>query len=291
MSHAGILGGPWSGKFTLRRWGILALVAATLILIGPYGTFIELSLPLRALYWGVLVAGAAMLEDVAIWAIRRWLMRPGWSPLAARLAAALLSAVPVAAAAALLHRWLTGQLNLPPYPEIYLYTATLMAVVTVTLGFVAHAPDRRPAAPDASAHGPDPSVAAAEGPASAPAAGPDETPAFLRRAVPGLAGATLLALEAEDHYLRVHTDKGSELVLMRLRDAVDALPPHSGLQVHRSFWVSGTAVTGVVRRGPAAQLTLRNGMTVPVGRTYLPALREAAWLDRDFAADGGSVSG
>lgn len=46
----------------------------------------------------------------------------------------------------------------------------------------------------------------------------------------------------EDRYLRIHTDGGSDLILMRLRDAVGELAGADGLQVHRSFWVARAAV-------------------------------------------------
>ncbi len=42
---------------------------------------------------------------------------------------------------------------------------------------------------------------------------------FLSRLPARLAGARLLAVEAQDHYLRLHTDRGDDLVLMRLADA------------------------------------------------------------------------
>ena len=38
-----------------------------------------------------------------------------------------------------------------------------------------------------------------------------------------LRGAEIFAVEAEDHYLRLHTSRGSDLILMRLSDAVAEL--------------------------------------------------------------------
>ena len=85
------------------------------------------------------------------------------------------------------------------------------------------------------------------------------------------------ALEAEDHYLRVHTALGSELVLARFSDAVAQLAGHSGLQVHRGWWVADDAVTGVEGSAGRTVVRLRNGLVAPVSRTYLQAVRSRGW--------------
>ena len=43
---------------------------------------------------------------------------------------------------------------------------------------------------------------------------------FLERLPLKLRGAEVWAVEAEDHYLRLHTSKGQDLILMRLADAI-----------------------------------------------------------------------
>lgn len=108
---------------------------------------------------------------------------------------------------------------------------------------------------------------------------PPETapPRFLERLPLKLKGATIHAVESEDHYLRVHTDRGSDLILMRLSDAVAELEGLEGAQTHRSWWVAREAVTGVKRGDGRATLTLKGGLEVPVSRTHASALREAGW--------------
>ena len=51
-----------------------------------------------------------------------------------------------------------------------------------------------------------------------------------------------IALQGEDHYVRIHTALGSELVLMRLGDAIQELDGLEGERVHRSWWVARRAV-------------------------------------------------
>ncbi|MFJ6025289.1 LytTR family DNA-binding domain-containing protein [Brevundimonas sp. NPDC092305] len=92
-----------------------------------------------------------------------------------------------------------------------------------------------------------------------------------------LKGAAIRAVESEDHYLRVHTDRGSDLILMRLSDALTELEGLEGAQTHRSWWVARDAVRGVDRGDGRATLTLDGGLQVPVSRRYARALREAGW--------------
>ena len=112
-------------------------------------------------------------------------------------------------------------------------------------------------------------------------AAPTETTArpvrFLERLPMKLKGATLRAVQAEDHYLRIHTDRGSDLILMRLSDAVEELEGLEGAQTHRSWWVARDAVRGVERGDGRATLTLDGGLSAPVSRRYARMLRDAEW--------------
>lgn len=90
-------------------------------------------------------------------------------------------------------------------------------------------------------------------------------------------GSEIIALEMEDHYVRVHTMLGSALVLMRLRDAM-ALIDAEGMQVHRSWWVARGAVEDVVRDGRNIRLKLPRGLEAPVARANIATLRDARWI-------------
>ena len=103
-------------------------------------------------------------------------------------------------------------------------------------------------------------------------------PAFVKRFPPKLRGAELYAVEAQDHYLRLHTSRGSDLILMRLADALDELEGLEGARTHRSWWVAREAVQAARREGARAVLQLAGGLEAPVSRTYLPALRQDGWL-------------
>jgi DNA-binding LytR/AlgR family response regulator len=100
---------------------------------------------------------------------------------------------------------------------------------------------------------------------------------FLDRLPLKLRGAAIRAVQAEDHYLRIHTDRGSDLILMRLADALEELQGLEGAQTHRSWWVARDAVRDVARGDGRATLSLEGGLTVPVSRRYARALRDAGW--------------
>jgi DNA-binding LytR/AlgR family response regulator len=109
------------------------------------------------------------------------------------------------------------------------------------------------------------------------AADPTQPVKFTGRLPLRLRGARLLAVEAEDHYLRVYTDHGSDLILMRLSDALVELEGLEGAQTHRSWWVSRDAVRGATRGDGRATLVLDGELSVPVSRRYARTLREAGW--------------
>jgi DNA-binding LytR/AlgR family response regulator len=113
----------------------------------------------------------------------------------------------------------------------------------------------------------------------APAA--DAAPArirFLDRLPPRLMGAAIYAVQSEDHYLRLHTSKGQELILLRLADAIAELDGVEGAQVHRSWWVARDAVADVRREGARIILVLRNAAEAPVSRPNVKPLRDAGWF-------------
>jgi hypothetical protein len=111
---------------------------------------------------------------------------------------------------------------------------------------------------------------------------PEDAPApairFMERLPAKLKGAVIYAVSAEDHYLRLHTSKGSDLILMRLSDAISELEGVEGAQTHRSWWVAKDAVESARRDGDRMTLTLKGGGEAPVSRPNIRPLREAGWF-------------
>nr|WP_246438598.1 LytTR family DNA-binding domain-containing protein [Novosphingobium piscinae] len=95
--------------------------------------------------------------------------------------------------------------------------------------------------------------------------------------LPDLRG--LLAVTAEDHYLRLHLADGSRpLVLFRFGDALAELAALDGCQVHRGAWIADGAVAEARRQGRRWMLCLADGTTLPVSESHLAAVRVRGWL-------------
>lgn len=105
-----------------------------------------------------------------------------------------------------------------------------------------------------------------------PAPAPEYPPEFVSKLPPALR-RDILALEAEDHYVRVHTLHGSALILMRLADAAALIDSRLGLRVHRSWWVAKDGVRALERTPGRAIARLIDDTEVPISRTHLPAAR------------------
>jgi hypothetical membrane protein len=235
--------------------GLAISVVAGLFMavVGAFGTDDE-PFWLRALYWvGLIVAGALISIGVAsVVRGRGWLEERRWAQ------AALITALISPPITLLVWGVTTVIWGTTPYPHLIALFPPVLAVTAVMVVITEYA-NRTPL----QTH------------AGAPGAAP---PRFLDRLPFKLRGAELHAVEAEDHYLRVHTDRGSDLILMRLADALAELEGLEGAQTHRSWWVARSAVEDVRRNDGRAMLRLKSGAEAPVSRTYAKALRDAGWF-------------
>ena len=245
------------------------LVAVVMGVIGPFGTYSALSLGERLVYfvsislftWLVVVLLAAWFGGLE--PIERW-------PVYLRMALiGLLGAIPGSAFVIVMQSWIGQPIPWKAYPSIYPGNAFLTVVISVLIGLFVE--QRLHAQADAER------ARVAE----LPQAGPD----FFRRIPPAL-GRDLLALEMEDHYLRIHTAIGSDLILLRLRDALAELGSARGRQVHRSWWVADGAVTTTERSGARPLLVLRNGLKVPVSKSFRDQAKEMGWLSNPPHSNG-----
>lgn len=104
-----------------------------------------------------------------------------------------------------------------------------------------------------------------------------EVPGFLRKANPSI-GHDVIALEAQEHYLKVYTALGDDLVMYRMRDAVSDLKNWPGIRVHRSYWVATSAIKAVEKTGRTLKLRLSNDLEVPVSQSYRGVVEHAGLL-------------
>jgi hypothetical protein len=263
--HIALPGAVHAGKWA-RELAALLAVGAILGWLGPYGTYFCFDTPDRFGYWMLrsLLVGLTCLAAFQVLAAGEPVT--SWPATKRALVALFIASLPCAliglALATLFHHAPTSPLQ---FAALY----GRVAIVTVIVGFPLHL-IRATAARERA-------IQPARQASAAPAAVVPNGAAFLRR-IPAKLGSELLYIAMEDHYLRVHTRRGSDPLLLRLSDAVAELGPVIGRQVHRSHWVARQAVSSVERDGYRTWLVLTTGMKIPVSRTYLPALREAGWL-------------
>lgn len=248
----------------LRRlpWQFLGVLVLCVVMgvTGPFGTYGTMGLGARLAYFAIVGSLTwVVVAGLGAWSgqlepINRW-------PVYVRMGiVGLLAAIPSTVAVIVVHGWLSWPIPWRAYLEIYPDNAFLTVVIAVLIGLGVE--QRLRAVADAER------ARVAE----LPQAGPD----FFRRIPPAL-GRDLLALEMEDHYLRIHTAIGSDLILLRLRDAMAELGPKRGRQVHRSWWVAEGAVAST-ERGARPMLVLRNGLKVPVSKSFREPAKEMGWL-------------
>ena len=225
-------------------------VGLLLAVLGPFGTF-DARFAYRLIYWvALMLAGYALYKPImagALVAAARLHLpeRAGWA------AAAILASLPMSVVV-----WWVGRLGLPlRWPDadqaLLLYGNVLviggLASLLLWYGQKRRSVTSEPAVPE-----PAPPITTPR-------------PALLDRLPPGF-GPDIVALEMEDHYLRVHGAYGSELILLRMRDAVQEVAPLIGAQVHRSWWVARSAVRETHREGRGVRLVLTGGVEARVSR-------------------------
>lgn len=116
----------------------------------------------------------------------------------------------------------------------------------------------------------------------APAAAVDQVSPFLNKMKRDL-GRKIVALEAQEHYVKVYTDKGEGLILYRFGDAVQEVAQcRPGLRVHRSYWVAEDAVSDVLSAKKSYKLKLSNGLEVPVSNSYRKVVEQYLVMKPDL---------
>jgi hypothetical protein len=238
-----------------RSLAIYAGFGVFLAILNPFNSVNGMPFPAALAYWVALIVWGGLAGEGLGWLIQRWLPRlPVWAftlILSLAMTAAILPAVLFAEAVS---ERPVGPEN---WPVLAFFVWILAISGTALRLLIIHAFSKKPAP-------------------SAPVAG--AAAAFLDRLPVKLRAAEIYAVESEDHYLRVHTSAGQELILMRLADAVRELSGIEGMQTHRSWWVAKQGLADVVKGEGRLTLKLKSGAEAPVSRTYAKAVKEAGWL-------------
>jgi hypothetical protein len=247
-----------------RQWGrdwavdlaIATACAVFLGLIGPFGSYFNgpawqrVAFQIACFWPGMLVYGA-MVRGVL------WL---GWKP-AATWAAIVIGTVIITAP----FQIFVSRVGVAMWPVLKIlrpldwYLEGLLTAQPVVVGFTLLNQSRMRKRRLASEAGETPPISPSQG-------------------LLGGAPSSVLCLQMEDHYVRVHTQGGSRLVLTTMSQAVAAMQGIDGLQVHRSWWVASKAVADAVAEGRNLRLRLANGVVAPVARSSVATVRAAGWI-------------
>ena len=262
----------WSGKkHSLLYLFWFVVITGLLAYLGPFGTWASLAVPDRLLFWTAALGANWLVGHIAFTVTIRS-FRARSRPIRVGLVlAALAAAVPGTAAVWLVVAFYLDHRPYAPSEIIEIYTQ--VCVLHLIIGsLVFHLTERMQRGRDAGGESSSSSERAENTSPATPEA------ALLAR-LPVRTRAELLHLRMQDHYVEVHTAAGSELLLLRFRDALREVEGVDGLQVHRSHWVARNAVVGVDRRGGGrVALRLVNGSKVPVSRSFAPALKAQGWI-------------
>ncbi|MCY4288009.1 MAG: LytTR family DNA-binding domain-containing protein [Aestuariivita sp.] len=214
---------------------------------GPFGTIDALPSGIRLIYWGLIVVASTL---IATW-LHALIHAQSWVSLSRRLMVSIIFGVTIAAVVLLLS--LSLLLPIQRYPGhtlILLYSfpsATILFFLT-TLIFRSELK-----------------------PATEPQ---HQKPVLLKRLEKYPHANTVLSLSAQDHYVEVTTDLGHELCLMRLDDAISEVAPENGFRIHRSHWVSKSAIKNLMKQGAKTKVVLIDGRQLSVSQARLSDFKD-----------------
>ena len=240
------------------RISVVILAGLLLARLGPFGTFVDLAWPQRYAYWIGLTALMWSQSFLVLTLLNGHAERFG--RIARIVAAAVAGSIPTAFEVAWAEMLLRVERDLGPGDVLAIFGDVLLLAIPLLL--ITELVGKRPVQADNGIAAP------------GLVAGDSWLMSKLR---PDRRG-DLWALEADDHFVRVRTSLGSELLHMRFGDAVSRLGPERGCQVHRRWWVSANAVAASRRDGDRVLIELPDGTEVPVSRSRLLSARQAGLL-------------
>jgi hypothetical protein len=237
------------------EFGLLLAMGLFLGVLGPFGTA-DLSAAVRMAYWPIVIVGGGVIGIAIDTAVQRW-AHGFWPRL---VSVSLLMTPPVTGLVWLVSVKMLGPPSSQPHLGPLFFQVFVISFAVMALRQLAWR-----------------SVWTERALAPAPTQVPPCS-VFRQRLSAKVRAARLLAVEAEDHYLRVHTDSGDELITARFGDALVELAEVAGYQTHRSWWVAAEAIEAVRWRRGRGELRLAGGLTAPVSRTYAADLKREGWF-------------
>jgi LytTr DNA-binding domain len=245
------------GKRHRNSYLLAVGIGVVMAIIAPLGTD-QIALLPRFAYWQILMLSGATLGLGITELVERWgrLSRWPWLevPLIGTLIALPLTMIVMGTGAMFFGAQASGVFR-------FSYNFGITALISIAVTALGHAINGNKAV-----EAPAPLRAIEAATQTTPPPNP-EANRFAERLPLPLRTLPIIALQAEDHYLRV-----------RLSDAIAELPTEAGAQTHRSWWVAKHAVRSVAKADGRATLKLDGGTEAPVSRSFYKALGHQGWL-------------
>ncbi len=241
----------------------LVMAALALSMIGPFGTYTEMSFVQRLAYWSILIMG---IGGVMIFVTRPFLWLRAKFGLPAALCLALgtaVAAIPGTAMVYLMNGWMRSPALAWSFGDI-VETWINVAFVGFLISLVETARHGIPSLPRWM---PQPTEARPSQETRQEMAKPER--AFRFETLP----SKIMSMTMQDHYVHITSATGTELALMRFSDAIALLEPGIGTQIHRSHWVAWRHVTDFERDGHKGSVILSDGRRLPVSRSYVATVQ------------------
>lgn len=246
--------------------------------LGPFGTSSDLTLSDRIVFWTLGISSVGFFMELCI--------HTAWYseyleklPIAMRsLLGTIIGALPGSSCIILLNKIMRpDRLETVTFPELFAQVI-VFAVIIIIIDLLINRrsfdfdPARERETPRAG------SAKTAQKTMAEPAALPDipdKAPRLLDRLSSALQSSQVISLSMQDHYVEITTTLGTEMLLMRLSDAIDLLEDTPGVQTHRSHWAATQSISHLIKDGRKHQIRLNDGRILPVSKSYLAEVTAA----------------
>ena len=242
----------WWVRKTLVFFGVLML----LVMIGPFGTYSDLSLSKRIVFWSVILSGVGVFMHIGMVAAMTAHQLSKW-PQIAQIA---LGSAAASAPGAALVVFVNDVYRDPGAGDVFWLITIQVFFIGLAIGCAEYmdwgakkqAMDPAPERPKAR---------------------------ILDRLSPGNRGE-VISLSMQDHYVEVTTSRGREMVLLRFGDALSEVEGVDGVRIHRSHWAAKASMAGLSQSRGRTFLDLADGRQLPVSATYAGDVEDALELER-----------
>lgn len=232
------------------------------VFFGPFDTILDLSFWERAAFWTVAITSVGLVIELCMIAVLESRWAANWHIALKLCLGAMIGAVPGGSFMIAINKIFRPEhLDGLVFPTLW-FKVTIMAILIAGLEHLIWTRFRLPLSSDVQDESSEQDRLA-----------PFSAPRLLSRLPDRLRMAQIISMSMQDHYVEINTTLGSEMLLMRLSDAIDLLDGMSGAQTHRSHWVARDHAQHLTKVARRHELTLSDGRKLPVSNRYLDAVK------------------